>query len=131
MGFEIQCFFPFLKFACFASSGSRVLMSKIFFLNYSKKKVIFLYQNQSCGSMTFWCGSESGSADPCHRLMDADPVPSIFITDLQDTNKNYFKKKIFCLLLFKGTFTSFFKDKKSKRSHKAVGIKVFLTIFAW
>jgi hypothetical protein len=24
-----------------------------------------------------------------------------------------------------------FKDKKSKRSHKAVGIKVFLTLFAW
>jgi hypothetical protein len=36
----------------------------------------------------------------------------------------------FCLLLFECTFTSFFKDKKSKRSHKTVGIKVFLTIFA-
>ncbi len=35
------------------------------------------------------------------------------------------KKKIFCLLLFKCTFTSFFNDKKSKRSHKTVGIKVF------
>jgi hypothetical protein len=35
-----------------------------------------------------------------------------------------------CLLPFEGTFTSFFKDKKSKRSHKAVGIKIFLTIFA-
>jgi hypothetical protein len=32
-------------------------------------------------------------------------------------------------LLFKGTFTSFYKDKKSKRSHKTVGINVFLTIF--
>jgi hypothetical protein len=35
----------------------------------------------------------------------------------------------FCLLLFEGIgtyllFTSFFKDKMSKRSHKAVGIKV-------
>ncbi len=39
-----------------------------------------------------------------------------------------FKKKFFCLLLFEGTFTSLFKDKKSKRSHKTVGIKVFLTI---
>jgi hypothetical protein len=29
-----------------------------------------------------------------------------------------------------GTFTTFFKDKKSKRSHKTVGIKVFLTSFA-
>ncbi len=35
--------------------------------------------------------------------------------------KTNLKKKFFCLLLFEGTFTSFFKDKKSKRSHKAVG----------
>ncbi len=40
-------------------------------------------------------------------------------------------KNFFCLLLFAGTFTSFFKDKKSKRNHKTVGIKVFLPIFAW
>jgi hypothetical protein len=43
------------------------------------------------------------------------------------------KKKIKKLVLhstFEGTFTSFFKDKKSKRSHKTVEIKVFLTIFA-
>jgi hypothetical protein len=34
----------------------------------------------------------------------------------------------FCLLLFEGTFTSFFKDKKIRtyRSHKRVGIEVFL-----
>ncbi len=38
---------------------------------------------------------------------------------------------IFCKLPFEGIFTSFFKDKKkSKRSHKTVEIKVFLTIFA-
>jgi hypothetical protein len=36
----------------------------------------------------------------------------------------------FCLLLFKGTFTLFFKGKKSLRSPKTVEIKVFLTIFA-
>ncbi len=41
------------------------------------------------------------------------------------------QQKVFCLLLFEGTFTSFFKDKKSYRSHKTVGINVFLTIFAW
>jgi hypothetical protein len=35
-------------------------------------------------------------------------------------------KKFFCLSLFEGTFTSSFKDKKSKRSHKTVGIKGFL-----
>jgi hypothetical protein len=46
--------------------------------------------------------------------------------------------RIFCLLpvlirvpvLFEATFTSYFKDKKSKRSHKIVGIKVFLTVFS-
>jgi hypothetical protein len=61
----------------------------------------------------------------------ADPDPALFVTDSQDTNKNYFLKKVFCLLLFEGIFTSCFKDKKSIRSHKAVGIKVFLTNFAW
>jgi hypothetical protein len=34
-------------------------------------------------------------------------------------------------LIFEGTFTQFFRDKKSKRSHEGVGIKVFLSIFAW
>ncbi len=29
-------------------------------------------------------------------------------------------------LIFEGTFTKFFKDKKSQRSHKTVEIKVFL-----
>jgi hypothetical protein len=37
--------------------------------------------------------------------------------------------KDFCLLLFEATFASFFKEKKSKRSHKTLGIKVFLTSF--
>ncbi len=41
--------------------------------------------------------------------------------------------KFFCFLLFEGTFTSVFKDKMSKRSHKilVVDIKVFLTFFAY
>ncbi len=40
---------------------------------------------QCCGSMTFWCGSGSGSgsADPCQWLMD----PAIFVIYLQDANK--------------------------------------------
>ncbi len=62
-----------------------------------------------------------------------DPDPAIFVTDLQVANRKLIeKKKFFCLLLFVGTFTSFFEDKlkESKRSHKAVGIKVFVTIFA-
>jgi hypothetical protein len=59
-----------------------------------------------------------------------DPYPAIFVIDLEDATKKKFLKKFSCLLPFEGTFTSFFKDKKSKRSHKTVGIKVFLAIFA-
>jgi hypothetical protein len=62
---------------------------------------------------------------------DSDPDPAIFVADLQDASKKLiFLINFFCLLLFEATFTSCFKDKKSKRSHKIVGIKVFLTIFA-
>jgi hypothetical protein len=65
---------------------------------------------------------------------DADPDPSIFIIDLQDANKKLIFLKVLLhtgyLLLFEGTFTLFFKDKKSKRSHKTAEIRVFLTIFA-
>jgi hypothetical protein len=43
-----------------------------------------------------------------------------FIIDLQDANKKQTNKKFFCILLFEGTFTSFFKGKKSKRCHKTV-----------
>jgi hypothetical protein len=56
--------------------------------------------------------------------------PPFFVIDLQEAIKKLiFLTKFFCLLLFEGTFTSFIKDKKSKRSNKTVGIKVFLTIF--
>jgi hypothetical protein len=59
-----------------------------------------------------------------------DPDPPIFITDLHDANKKlFFLKKLSCILRFEGTFTSSFKDKKSKRSHKTVESKGFLTIF--
>jgi hypothetical protein len=46
------------------------------------------------------------------------------------TNNELKKKKIFCKVLFEGTFTSFFKVEKVKKSHKTVEINVFLTIFA-
>jgi hypothetical protein len=63
--------------------------------------------------------------------VDPDSDPAIFAIDLQDANKKTnLKKKNFCLLLFEGTFTSFILNKKSKRSHKTGGIKVFLTFFA-
>ncbi len=68
------------------------------------------------GSMPLTNGS--GSSYLCHW-------------PLRFQQKTNFLIKFFCLLLFEDTFTSFLKDKKSKRSHKAVGIKVFLAIFAW
>jgi hypothetical protein len=56
--------------------------------------------------------------------------PSIFIIDLQDANKkSNLKKVFFCILLFEGIFTSFFKGKKSKRSHKTVETRFFLLFF--
>ena len=46
-----------------------------------------------------------------------DPDPAIFVIDLQDADKKTnFLRKFFCLLLFEGTFTPFFKDKKAKES---------------
>jgi hypothetical protein len=69
--------------------------------------------------------------------MDPDPDPAIFVIDLQDANKKgktYLKNSAYHFLTFTFTFditfTSFFKNKKSKRSHKTVGIKGILTFFA-
>ncbi len=65
-------------------------------------------------------------ADPWH--LDVDPDPAILFIDLQDANKKLIKIFFFCILLFEGTVTSFFKDKKPKGRHKTVEIKVFLTM---
>jgi hypothetical protein len=45
------------------------------------------------GSMTFWCGSGSGSADPCPWLMDPDPA--IFVIDPQEVNKKIIFYNVF------------------------------------
>ncbi len=68
--------------------------------------------------------------DP-HPDPDADPDPVIFVIDLpkMPTKTNFLK--CFCAYYFLKVLVHHFKDKKSKRSHKAVGIKVFLTFFAW
>ncbi len=50
---------------------------------------------------------------------DADSNPVIFVSKFQNINNNF----VTYVLLFEGTFTSFFKDKNG-RNH------VFLTIFA-
>jgi hypothetical protein len=48
---------------------------------------------------------------------DSDLDPPVFAIDLQDANKKTnLKKKFFCSLLFEGTFTSFFKNKKKTGS---------------
>ncbi len=44
--------------------------------------------------------------------------PAIFVIDLQDLNKKQ-KTKIFCLLLFEGTCTSFSKIKSQKESQNS------------
>ncbi len=43
-------------------------------------------------------------------VSNADPDPAVFVSDLQDVNNKLF---YLSFLLFEGTFTSFFKDKKS------------------
>ncbi len=78
--------------------------------------------------------AKTSVADPRHFDvdLDSDPDPAIFVIDFQDANKKLIFLKGFSAYYFlKVKFTSFFKDKKSKRSPKTVGIKVFLTIFAY
>jgi hypothetical protein len=73
------------------------------------------------------------SADPCLWLMDPDPDSgcgsgSFYFHHWPSRyqQKANLKRKFFRILLFEGTFTSFFIGKESKRSNKAVEIKVFL-----
>jgi hypothetical protein len=56
--------------------------------------------------------------DPDPRICTTDPDRALYVFGLQDANKNkWFLKlffKVFCLLIFEGTFTSVFNDKKSQ-----------------
>ncbi len=80
------------------------------------------YFHHCCGSMTFWggSGSGSGSADSCLWVMDPDPGSGscYFRHWPRCQQKTNFLTQFFCLFLFEATFTSFFKDKKSKRVTK-------------
>jgi hypothetical protein len=49
---------------------------------------------------------------------DADPDPTIFVIDLQDSNKKPILKKFFYELLFEGKFTKFSKIKSKKEVTK-------------
>jgi hypothetical protein len=70
--------------------------------------------------------------DPDHQAKIARiQILLVLALTCKTPTKNYFKKSFSAFyLLFKATFISFFKDKRSQRSHKKVGIKVFLTILA-
>ncbi len=64
--------------------------------------------------------------------MDQDPDPApgsaIFVLDLQDTDQKQLFYKFFC---FVNVHLHHLSNKKSSRNFKTLGIKVFLTIFAW
>ncbi len=81
--------------------------------------------------MRFWYGS--GSSDPYLCLTDPDahpaPDPALFASDLQDATKNNFLLSL-CLSFLEVIFTSFFKDKKSERSHKREEIEIVPYFFA-
>ncbi len=64
---------------------------------------------------------------------DADPGPSIFITDLQVANKNIiFKKSSSAYYFLKVLLHDFSKVKRKKvKSHKTVEIKVFLLFLSY
>ncbi len=46
-----------------------------------------LCRRQCSGSVTFWYGSGSESAEPYLWLLDPAPDPALFVSDLQDINK--------------------------------------------
>jgi hypothetical protein len=58
-----------------------------------------------------------------------DPDPAIFVID-HDASKNIIFNKIFSAYYFLKVHLHNFSKIKSQKSHKIVGIKVFLTIFA-
>jgi hypothetical protein len=61
------------------------------------------------------------------------PDPAIFVFDLQGSNQKLPIFSKFSVYYFSEVhyITSFFKDKKSEKSHKTVGIKVLFTILAF
>jgi hypothetical protein len=77
--------------------------------SYPARSLTFMLSYEhSCGSVAFWY--RSGSADRTTDTSVAFKMPT----------KSKFFSMFFCLLLFEGTFTSVFKDKKSQRSYKTV-----------
>ncbi len=69
--------------------------------------------NQCSGSMKFWVGSGSGSANPCLWLVDPDPA--IFIIDLQDASKKLLFNTIFSAYYFLKVHLHHFSKIKSQK----------------
>ncbi len=92
------------------------ITSPYFFESFRKIScVINKFFHQCSGSMTFWGGSGSGSADPCLWLMDPDPA--VFVIDLQDASKKLIFNTIFSAYYFlKVHFHHFSKIKSQKES---------------
>ncbi len=82
---------------------------------------IIITCNQCCGSMTFWDGSGSGSADPCLWLIDTDPD-----SDPDPDPSSYFRPTIFSAYYFLKLHLHHFSNIKSqKESQNSIGIKVY------
>ncbi len=82
---------------------------------------------QCCGSVTFWYGSGSGSADPRRWLPDLDP--SFFVSSQQDACKKLVFFKVFLLITFwRYISISFLKYKIKKKSQNSRN-QVFPTFF--
>ncbi len=109
--------------------------SGMFFTSRSNKEK-FKRCLQCCGSMTFWGGSGSGSADPCLWLMDPDSDPdpesgSFYFRHWPSRcqQKTNFLTQFFLRMTFWSYIYIILQRKKFKKSHKIVGIKVFSYYF--
>ncbi len=78
---------------------------------------------------TYLFALEASVVDPWLLVRIRGSVPMT-----SESGSGFFRQwltRCFLVLLFEGTFTSVFTDKKSKRSQKIVEIRVFLTLFAF
>jgi hypothetical protein len=73
---------------------------------------------QCCGSLTFWCVSGSGSADPCLLTNGSGSCCFHHSPSRRQQKNKKRQKELFCILLFEGTFISFSKIKSQKEVTK-------------
>ncbi len=59
-----------------------------------------------------------------------DPDPAVFVSDIQNVNKNNFLFKVFWLINFLKVQLHHFSKKDKSQKSQTVGINVFPTIFA-